>query len=114
MATTNPILERAKAHLAEIAAHRRKLRVDEWDCDIYCSPLTLAERQKLMAFAQGKDLLLFAHAIIGKAEDADGKKLFSRADLPIFQGQVDSETVIRIGTWILDSKSLGDEDLGES
>lgn len=111
--TSNPILERAKAHFAEVSSNRRHLEVDEWDCTIYTKPLTLAQRQKCYALAKGEQLVAFAHAIIMKAENEDGERIFSIKDLPAFKGQIDSEVTLRVGTWIMDSQSIGDEELGE-
>lgn len=56
------------------------LRVDEWDADIYWSPLTLNDLARIGRAAKGDDAQTIIETVVLKAEDKNGDKLFTVED----------------------------------
>ncbi len=98
----NPIIERAKEHLSTLG--RKRIEVPEWGENgktlvIFCPPFTLADKKKIKAHtdrAGGADLDALAYTVIFKAEDEDGKPLFTLDDKKSLVSDVDSEVLSRI------------------
>jgi hypothetical protein len=97
----NDLLERAKAHFSEQG--RRSTHVSEWDTTIYWTPWTVSERQRLWNQVKGSkgEVEINARALIMKAEDKDGKNLFTRDNLMDLLNGVDAAVVDRIGLEML-------------
>jgi len=102
------ILERAKAHYAEI--ERKTIDVPEWGepgkpLVVTCTPLTVAERRKIFKVdAKGHapdGATACVRAVVLKACDKDGKRLFSDLDEHDLTYSVDSGVVGRIAGAIL-------------
>ena len=72
------ILEKAKEHFKEI--DRKIIDVPEWGITVYAKPLTLADKRILTRNTKPDDVTLFADVLILKAEDKEGKKLYSLED----------------------------------
>jgi hypothetical protein len=64
---------------------RRSIYVSELDETIYFSPVTVLEMEKILTVSQGQTSATHVWALIEKAEDADGKKIFSVEDKPILE-----------------------------
>lgn len=96
------IIDKVKQHHAEL--EKRTLAVPEWDTVIYVSPLTLAEKDKIFRLAKNSksDFAFNAYAIVLKATDENGEKLFNQADATVLQNQADAELVTKIGEFIFD------------
>ena len=106
-------IDRAKAHFE--ALEERKIAIPEWGEDgqpleIYCKALTLHEKAKLYKMAQDNDLLLFAYAIIYKALDANGEKLFSLEDKKALVEKADADIVARLGSFIITGADVEDQE----
>ena len=77
----SPILERVKAHREALG--RKQIEVAEWSDDdgaptiFYASPITLAEMRKWYKGITGEDISVLVDVVIAKAEDKDGKKVFT-------------------------------------
>lgn len=103
------IIDRVKAHFD--AKEIKIIEVPEWGDDsnplyIYCSPLTLAQKNRLYKMAKEDDLGLMVEALIMKAKDKEGNCLFSRADKPELMRSCDPDVLIRIATSIMSESDL--------
>ena len=93
------ILEQAKEHFKAI--DRKIIDVPEWKITIYAKPLTLADKRILTRNTKPDDVTLFADVLILKAEDKEGKKLYSLEDKQTLMRSVDPEVVARVAQDIL-------------
>ncbi|WP_342278606.1 MULTISPECIES: hypothetical protein [unclassified Candidatus Tisiphia] len=103
---TEKIIDRIKAHFD--AKEIKVIEVAEWGDDenplyIHCSPLTLAQKNRLYKMAKEDDLGLMVEALIMKAKDTEGNCLFSRADKPNLMRNCDPDVLIRVATSIMES-----------
>lgn len=94
------ILDKAKEHFKAI--DRKIIYVPEWDITVYSKPLTLADKRILTRNTKPDDVTMFADVLILKAEDKEGKKLYTLEDKPTLMRSVDPEIVARIAQQILD------------
>ena len=105
------ILEQAEEQFSSIK--RKKIDVPEWETTIYAKPLTLAEKRKLYRNlgAKSEDISsMMVEALILKAEDKDGKKVFTPDDRDRLMNKVDPDVVAAVATEILYFKdSYGSE-----
>ena len=91
----------ARAHFS--AKARITVEVPEWPVEgggplvVHASPLTLAEKQRIDKYREtwGK-MEALAYTLIIKAEDAEGKKLFSLDDKRSLMTQVDPDVLARV------------------
>ena len=96
------ILQHAEEQFSSIK--RKTIEVREWDTTIYAKPLTLAEKRKLYRNlgAKSEDISsMMVDALIMKAEDKDGKKVFTPDDRDRLMNKVDPDVVSAIATEIL-------------
>ena len=96
------ILQHAEEQFSSIK--RKTIEVPEWDTTIYAKPLTLAEKRKLYRNlgAKSEDISsMMVDALIMKAEDKDGKKVFTPDDRDRLMNKVDPDVVSAIATEIL-------------
>ena len=93
------ILEKAKEHFKAI--DRKIIDVPEWNITVYAKPLTLADKRILTRNTKPDDVTLFADVLILKAEDKEGKKLYSLEDKQTLMRSVDSLVVERVAQDIL-------------
>ena len=93
------ILEKAKEHFKAI--DRKIIDVPEWNITVYAKPLTLADKRILTRNTKPDDVTLFADVLILKAEDKEGKKLYSLEDKQTLMKSVDPEVVARVAQEIL-------------
>ena len=105
------ILDQAEEQFS--STKRKAIDVPEWKTTIYAKPLTLAEKRKLFRNlgARNDDVSsMMVEAIIMKAEDKDGKKLFTPDDRDRLMNKVDPDVVSDISSHILYFKdSYGSE-----
>lgn len=94
------LIDRMKAHFTDIGV--RSIEVPEWGEDgkplvIYFAPMTLADKQKLMTIGERDGYVArLADALIMKAMDAEGKKLFTVGDKQALRHQVDPDVLARV------------------
>lgn len=103
------VIDRIRAHFD--AKETKIIEVPEWGDGehplyIYCSPLTLAQKNRLYKMAKEDDLSLTVEALIMKAKDAEGNCLFSRADKPDLMRNCDPDILIRVATSIMESTDI--------
>ncbi len=87
------------------------MEVEEWSdesgtFEVYAKPLTLNESQKLYKLSKNNDLELLAYALIHKALDANGEKMFTLDDKHKLLNTVDVGVLTKIGTWIMGTEDL--------
>lgn len=94
-------IDRIKAHYEALGV--RTITVPEWgNLTFYSTPVTLAERNRIFAGSKGdNDYDIPAKVIISKAQDADGKKLFTVEHKAALMQKADSAVLIRIAAEIL-------------
>jgi hypothetical protein len=80
---------------------QRSIEIPELNETIFCTPVTVLEMEKIMALSGGgtssKDFHI--HTIIEKAEDAEGKKVFTIEDKPYLE-KMDWAIISRISNEI--------------
>ena len=96
------ILDHAEEQFSSIK--RKQIDVPEWNTTIYSKPLTLSEKRKLYRNlgAKSEDVSsMMVEALIMKAEDKDGKKVFTPDDRDRLMNKVDPDVVSAVATEIL-------------
>jgi len=88
------ILDKAIAHFDALGT--KKIKIPEWDSNIYTTPFTLGEKRALLKFSNGNDAEFMARTLILKAMDKDGKKVFGLDDKPTLMGHAHSSVIERI------------------
>jgi hypothetical protein len=73
---------------------------------IYCSPFTLAEKRNLFKGARNDDLGVLVDAIMLKAKDKDGNKIFKLDDKQVLLNKADADVIARVSTEMLNTVSL--------
>jgi len=112
------LIERMKAHFTDIGV--RHLEAPEWGEEgkplvIYFSPLTLAEKQKLQTIGERDGYVArLADALIMKAMDAEGKKLYTVADKHALRNQVDPDVLARVVLEMMSSPGVDEMGKGSS
>ena len=107
------VLERAKAHFDAQGVTR--IEVPEWPDEkgnptvMYSQPFTLADRKKLIKYAQEDDLEFIVRLVIMKCETQDGDKAFDLSDKPGLMNKVYPNIVARIASMITAAPSVEDQ-----
>jgi len=86
----------------------KKIEVPEWGeegkpLEIYTKPLTLQESKRLYKMANSSDLEVMVYAIITKALDSNGDKIFNLADKDSLMNKADVGVVAQVAGDILGS-----------
>jgi|TARA_R110000744_G_scaffold23127_1_gene58777 hypothetical protein len=102
-------IDRAVGHFNSIDI--RSTEVEEWADEsgtfkIYAKPLTLQESSKLYRLSKNDDVALLAYALIHKALDENGDKLFTMDDKHKLMNSVDVTVLTKIGSWIMGSEDV--------
>jgi len=107
------ILDRARAHFE--GKGRKRIEIVEWPDDagaptvMWAKPMTLYEKNRIYKGAKKDDLAILVDAIILKAEDEAGEKLFTLDHKQPLLRAVDADIIARVG-----SEIIGSEDDAES
>lgn len=94
----NP-LDNVTSHFREkISGDMSKLRVDEWDMDVYYKKSsTLKEQTKIIELAQkGQTVEALVETLIQRARNEDGTKMFKPMDKSVFMNESDPDVLIRV------------------
>ena len=105
------VIDRVKEHFESQGV--KKIEVAEWGEEgqplvIYSSPFTLAEKRNLFKGAKNDDLGVLVDAIMLKARDKDGNKIFKLDDKQVLLNNADPEVIARVAGEILNSVPLED------
>ncbi len=72
------LIENAVAHFS--GKEVRSIRVDEWDCTLYSKNLSLEDKAKWYARADGDNTDYLVYALIYGITDKDGEAVFDIGD----------------------------------
>lgn len=111
------VIDRARAHFSGLATN--SVEVPEWGeagkpLVIHWQPWTLAERDAVYQKAEQAGLGLFARALVAKALDENGKRLFAEADFAQLSREVSSDVIVRVGTIIWGTPAMTKQSVGEA
>ena len=93
------VLEKATAHFRnKISGSMRKVRVPEWDCDVYFKEAaSLKEEGRILELSQqGKSVEALVESLVTKARNEDGSKMFAAMDKVVLMNEVDPQVLIRV------------------
>lgn len=106
-------IDHVKAHFARLEIHT--IEVPEWAGEdgrplvIYCRPITLAEKQKIFAAGEREGrMAMLATALILKAEDGQGAKLFTLEHKHALMHHADPDVVADVVSQMMTSPSVED------
>jgi hypothetical protein len=107
------IIDRVKAQFEALGI--KKIEVAEWGEEgkpliIYCSPFTLGEKRNLFKGAKNDDLGVLIDAIVLKAKDSDGNKIFKLDDKLTLLNNADANVIARVATEMLSGISYEDSE----
>ena len=105
------IIDRVKAQFEALGI--KKIEVAEWGEEgkpliIYCTPFTLGEKRGLFKNAKNEDLGVLVDAIVLKAKDSDGNKIFKLDDKLTLLNNADANVIARVSTEMLNGVSYED------
>ena len=100
------VIDRVKDHFE--AKGVKTIEVAEWGEEgkplvIYCKPFTLAEKRNLFKGDKQDDLVVLVDAIVLKARDGEGNKIFKLDDKKILLNNADPEVIARVATEMLNT-----------
>ena len=104
------VLDKAIKHYQSL--DRIQFHVDEWDVTIYSSKMTVGETAAIQKRATKNgvtdEILMVIYAIIIKAEDAAGEKIFDITQDTInkLKDEVDRDVVLRIAGKLMESPDI--------
>jgi hypothetical protein len=92
-------LEKIANHYQKaIAGELEKIRVEEWDMDVYCKR-TYAFRDEAKVIelqSQGKTVEALVESLVIKALDKDGKRIFVDADRINLMNEADPAVIVKV------------------
>ena len=102
------VIDRVKAQFESLGI--KKIEVAEWGEEgkpliVYCSPFTLGEKRNLFKGAKNDDLGVLVDAIVLKAKNADGEKIFKLDDKQTLLNNADPNVIARVATEMLNGIS---------
>lgn len=105
------VLDRATQHFrSKLDGSLEKIRVDEWETDIYFYPTTPLKDESTILKLQneGKTVEALVQSLIVKCRNADGSKMFAPADRITLLNEVDPKVIIKIASAIngVDTESM--------
>ena len=105
------VIDRVKAQFEALGI--KKIEVAEWGEEgkpliIYCTPFTLGEKRGLFKNAKNEDLGVLVDAIVLKAKDSDGNKIFKLDDKLTLLNNADANVIARVSTEMLNGVSYED------
>jgi hypothetical protein len=102
------VIDRVKSQFESLGI--KKIEVAEWGEEgkpliIYCSPFTLAEKRNLFRGAKNDDLGVLVDAIVLKAKDGEGNKVFKLDDKQVLLNNADANVIAKVATEMLSGVS---------
>jgi|TARA_A100001015_G_scaffold301941_1_gene389525 hypothetical protein len=88
----------AKHYQSAISGDLFKIKVAEWDMDIYCKKTySFKDESKVIEMqGQGKTVEALIESLIVKALDKDGKRIFMDADRINLMNEADPAVIVRV------------------
>jgi hypothetical protein len=100
------LIDNAVAHFSN--KEIRTLRVDEWDCTLYSKNLSLEDKAKWFARADGDNSDYLVYALIYGVTDENGESVFDIGDKVKLKKNVDPEVLSRVANFVLDTLDAED------
>ena len=102
------VIDRVKSQFEALGI--KKIEVAEWGEEgkpliIYCSPFTLGEKRNLFKGAKNDDLGVLVDAIVLKAKDSEGNKIFKLDDKLTLLNNADANVITSLATQMLSGNS---------
>jgi hypothetical protein len=93
------LIDSAVAHFS--GKEVRSLRVDEWDATLYSKNLSLEDKAKWFARADGDNTDYLVYALIFGVTDENGESVFDIGDKVKLRKHVDPEVLSRVANFVL-------------
>ncbi len=93
------LIESAVAHFS--GKQVRSIRVDEWDCTLYSKNLSLEDKARWFARADGDNTDYLVYALIFGVTDEKGDQVFDLGDKSKLRKNVDPEVLSRVANFVL-------------
>jgi len=94
------LIDSAVAHFS--GKEVRSIRVDEWDCTLYSKNLSLEDKARWFARADGDNTDYLVYALIFGITDEKGDSVFDLSDKSKLRKSVDPEVLSRVANFVLD------------
>lgn len=88
----------------------RSLEVPEWGSTVYAKNLSMADKSKITARADGDLTAFYCYTIIFGATDAQGEPLCDVGDKHKLANNVDPEVLARVANFIHDGATSSEEE----
>lgn len=95
------LIDSAVAHFS--GKEVRSLRVDEWDTTLYSKNLSLEDKAKWFARADGDNTDYLVYALIFGVTDENGESVFDIGDKVKLRRHVDPEVLSKVANFVLDT-----------
>jgi hypothetical protein len=93
------LIDSAVAHFS--GKEVRSIRVDEWDATLYSKNLSLEDKAKWFARADGDNTDYLVYALIFGVTDENGEAVFDIGDKVKLRKNVDPEVLSRVANFVL-------------
>ena len=93
------LIDSAVAHFS--GKEVRSIRVDEWDCTLYSKNLSLEDKARWYARADGDNTNYLVYALIFGVTDKNGERVFDLSDKDKLRKNVDPEVLSRVANFVL-------------
>ena len=97
------LIDSAVAHFS--GKQVRSIRVDEWNCTLYSKNLSLEDKARWYARADGDNTDYLVYALIFGITDEKGEAVFDLSDKSKLRKNVDPEVLSRVADFVLDVKN---------
>ena len=94
------VIDSAVAHFS--GKEVRSIRVDEWDCTLYSKNLSLEDKARWYARADGDNTDYLVYDLIFGVTDENGERVFDLGDKVKLRKNVDPEVLSRVANFVLD------------
>jgi len=96
------LIDSAVAHFS--GKEVRSIRVDEWNCTLYSKNLSLEDKARWFARADGDNTDYLVYALIFGVTDEQGDAVFDLGDKAKLRKNVDPEVLSRVANFVLDAQ----------
>ena len=97
------LIDSAVAHFS--GKQVRSIQVDEWDTTLYSKNLSLEDKARWYARADGDNTDYLVYALIFSITDEKGDAVFDLSDKSKLRKNVDPEVLSRVADFVLDVKN---------
>ena len=97
------LIDSAVAHFS--GKQVRSIQVDEWDTTLYSKNLSLEDKARWYARADGDNTDYLVYALIFGITDEKGEAVFDLSDKSKLRKNVDPEVLSRVADFVLDVKN---------